>query len=148
MKRTAALAAILAAVAVAIPARADPILVITNYLPGYVAVTSDWSTVENSGLAAGTAYVCIPLASLTNTTPAQMLTAANCVATGAASDIRALLFAVNDTAYTAYAAMASTNQPANATLTRVSTSSSTTSYQTTHTLKTKLTLSTAVLTPE
>ena len=135
------------AIIAAVTIRAAPITVITNFFPGYVAVTSGWSTVENSGLVAGTAYVCIPLASLTNSTP-PILTTANCAATGTVSDIRALMYAVNDIAYTAYDGTTETNQPVNAVLSRVSTSSSTTSYQTTHALKTKWTASAAVLTPE
>jgi hypothetical protein len=135
--------AIIAAVAVSLTARAAPITVITNYFPGYVSVTQNWSTAANSGLVAGTPYVCIPLAQLTNN-----LTAANVVATGAASDVRKLMYAINDRAYTSYTALAVTNRPASAQIVRTTSSTSTTGYSTTHSLRTSWTLSTAVLTPE
>jgi hypothetical protein len=130
------------AIFAAISIQAAPITVITNYFAGYVFVTNGWTTAEDSGLSTNTAYVAIPLASL----PA--LTASAAVADGTNSDIRILLYAINDQAYTAYSALDDTNKPVNAAVSRISTSSSTTSYQTTHTLKTKWTASQAVLTPE
>ena len=115
---------------------------ITNYFAGYVAVTSGWQTVSESGLSTNTAYVCIPLSSL----PA--LTAAQAAAAGTGSDVRMLLYAVNDQAYTVYTATASTNRPANASISRSSSSASITNYATTHSLRTTWTLTTPTITPE
>ena len=122
--------------------RTAPITVITNYFTGYVAVTSGWATVSDSGLAAGTAYVCIPLSAL----PA--LTASNAVASGTGSDVRALLYAINDQAYTVYTATTATNRPANAEISKVSAVYSASELMIQHSLKTRLTLVTTSITPE
>jgi len=141
MKRLA-LAAALAIMATA--SRAAPITVITNYFAGYVSVTNGWATVADSGLAAGTAYVCIPLASL----PA--LTASNAVANGTASDVRILMYAINDQAATAFTATATTNRPANTTITKSTVSTASTGYTIAHSVISKWTWpqAGAVLTPE
>lgn len=123
-------------------ARADAITVITNYFPGYVAVTSGWETVENSGLSTNTAYVCIPLATLS------ALSATQAEASSTNSDVRALMYAINDQMYTAYAATASTNRPANAEVAKASAIYSATELLVQHTLKTRLTLVTTSITPE
>jgi len=105
-----------------------------------VAVTSGWTTAENSGLATNTAYVCIPLSSL----PA--LTAAAAAASGTNSDIRALLYAINDQAATAYDATVSTNRPTNMDVTKTATLIGS-DYDVTHKMRTRWTL-TATLAPK
>lgn len=136
----------LAALAIfaALAVQAAAINATTNYLTGYVSVTQGWSTAENSGLVVGTAYVCIPFATLTNSSM-PVLTAANASHTGTVSDVRALLFSINDKAYTTYAATASTNRPENATVSRNITVSET-YFNASHALQTKWTFN-ATLTP-
>ena len=108
--KTLALAATLALLTVA--SHAAPIQTITNTFPGYVCVTQNWGLAA-SGLSTNTAYACIPLAAL----PAA--TAASLAATGTTSDIRMLLYAVCDAAYTNYAAADPTNRPANAAVNKI-----------------------------
>ena len=100
----AALIAISAAVS-----QAAAINVITNYFPGYVFATNGWTASADG--------VFIPFSVLTNSTM-PVLTAANSVADGTNSDVRALLFAINDKAYTVYNATTSTNRPENTTISR------------------------------
>lgn len=101
----------LAALAIfaAVSIQAAAINVITNYFPGYVFATNGWTASVDG--------VFIPFSVLTNGTM-PVLTAANSVADGAASDVRALLFAINDQAYTVYNATTSTNRPENTTVSR------------------------------
>lgn len=134
--------AVLLAVLSAARAHAAPITVITNYYHGYVCTTSGWQTVEESGLATNTVYACIPLSALTGATAAAL------AGSGSGSDVRVLWYTFNDAAYTAYIALDSTNRPANAQLSRSSSSSTITNYATMHTLRTIWTLTTPTLTPE
>ena len=142
---------IIAAIALTASVRAEPITVITNYFPGYVLVTNGWTTAEESGLSNGIAYVAIPLSVVTNATVGGFRYAipdTALVADGAASDIRLLLYGINDAAYTAYDATASTNRPSNATLIKVSNSTSITAFETMHALKSQWTLSGAAITTD
>jgi hypothetical protein len=127
----------------ALASRSAPITVITNYFAGYVCVTNGWATVGDSGLTPGTAYACIPFASL----PAAAAPAL--VATGTNSDIRVLLYAINDAAYVTYENLATTNRPANALFTRSTTPVGTTAYRVLHGVSTKWywPVGNAVLTP-
>jgi len=134
--------ALLAAIALTACAKAEPITVITNYFPGYVLITNGWTTAEETGLSNGVAYVAIPLSAIANATEAAL------VASGAGSDVRVLLWGIFDSGYEAYTALDSTNRPVNSVLSKTTASSGTTSYQTTHSLRTRFTLSTPVLTPE
>lgn len=137
MKR--AIAALLMLVAAV---TAEPITVITNYFPGYICTTSGWQTVSESGLSTNVVYACFPISAL----PAA--TAAALAPTGTASDVRILLYAINDAAYTNYTALASTNRPANMTLGKNAAGIGITGYTVIHSLQTKWTLQSAVLTPE
>jgi hypothetical protein len=121
--------AIFAAVAV----QAASITTITNTFPGYAFATNGWTASADG--------VFIPLAAL----PA--LTASNAVASGTGSDIRVLLYAINDQAYTVYTATVSTNRPSNTTISRNITVSGTSDYNASHALQTKWTFS-ATLTPQ
>lgn len=62
---------------------------ITNYYSGYKYVPAS-TNAGSTGLATNTAYVCIPLATLSQ------MTAAQASSTGATSDVRALLYAIGE----------------------------------------------------
>lgn len=83
------------------PAEVD--VAITNWIAGYRYVTATNAATGTTGLPTNTAFVCIPLAGLTLTTNQ---------ADHAAGDWRALVYALNELFYSAYAAEAATNRPA------------------------------------
>ena len=120
-------------------ARADN--VITNYFPGYVSITNGWATVEDTGLTPGTAYVAIPLTAL------PQATAAAVEADGETSDVRVLLYAVNEQAATVYLSTVASNRPAYTVISKSASMSGVNDYNVTHQVQTKWTLS-ATLTPK
>lgn len=115
----------------ALVGRSAPIMVISNYFPGYVAITSGWSTAENSGLVAGTAYVAIPISSL------PLLTESNAVAGGSASDIRRLVYGVNEQVAQVYLGMATTNRPTDMVASTAGNQSGANIWSATHQIQTK-----------
>jgi hypothetical protein len=120
-------------------AHAAPIQTITNYFPGYICVTHNWDLAA-SGLDTNAAYACIPLAALPAASPASL------AATGTTSDIRILLYAVCDAAYTNYVSADPTNRPANAAVHKIQVLSGN-QYQIRHQLDTTWSY-TAILTLE
>jgi len=103
----------------------------TNYLAGYryVAAAAATNTVTDIGLATNTAYVCIPVASLTDCTEAKASTTTN-------SDVRAVIYGIAQTYFLAYDA--STNKTPSAITRAVDYSASGTNTQEaiTHVLRT------------
>jgi hypothetical protein len=110
-----------------------PITVITNYFPGYVLATNGWTAAADG--------VFIPLSILTNATTA------NCAADGAGSDVRVLMYAINDRAVAGYDAMG-TNAPANAEFEMGITIKSTTEFETKHTVRTQRTFGNSTIKAE
>ena len=108
--------------------RAASTTTITNYYPGYVLVTQNWDLAA-SGLSTSTAYACIPLTAI----PAA--TAAALAPTGTTSDVRILLYAIQDAAYTNYFNTVSTNRPDNTEISKDVLIQGTT-YRIKHTLET------------
>ena len=85
----------------AVAARAEAEMAITNWVSGYQYVAGTNTDTGTTGLPTNTAFVCIPMAVLNLTTNQ---------ADEAGGDWRALVYAVNEQFYVAYAA--STNPPA------------------------------------
>jgi hypothetical protein len=111
-------------------ALAAPVTTVTNYFPAYVLVQGTNTDVGTTGLATGTVYVCFAASDLAgvNTT--------NGAAGGAGSDVRPLMYAIVDRAYLSYTALASTNRPAQMTVSRGQEATSATNLTVQHLLKT------------
>jgi len=79
---------------------------ITNYIPEYHYIPALCTNAGSTGLNTNFAWACIPVDQLSETTAAQA------GATNAASDIRALMYGIDEDVYDAYSALAATNKPA------------------------------------
>ena len=101
-------AAIVVAIMIAAVVHAGPSTVITNYYPSYISVGADGTFPDtgSSGLTSGKVYACFCLDDFSTIATNEVS------GTNATSDIRQILYGLDDVFYTAVQELTSTNRPA------------------------------------